>query len=121
MNNNRLARIVLRVNVARSISDHLLGQEHPMKHRMWVGSVLMTSGVLIAQIMSGSYIHFLFEGVGYMIHGTGLIPFVDWFSQERVRPAMEQAQQSTDGAESDKAKKEDEPLMMVEEGESEDA
>lgn len=43
----------------------------------------MTSGVLIAQIMTGSYIHFLFEGVGYMIHGTGLIPFVDWFSQER--------------------------------------
>lgn len=54
-----------------------------MHHRMAVGAGLMTCGVLVAQCFTGTYFHFIFEGVGYLIHGTGVIPFVDWFGREK--------------------------------------
>lgn len=83
MSRGQVKRALLKVNLARTISDHLLGEEHSMKHRMYVGASLMTCGVLIAQCFTGTYFHFLFEGVGYLVHGTGVIPFVDWFGREK--------------------------------------
>lgn len=87
-NNSRIAKILTKANVARAISDNLLGECHPIKHRMWVGGFLMATGVVISKVLSTTYFHFIFEGIGYLIHGAGTIPFIDWFGKERVTPKL---------------------------------
>lgn len=81
-NTNRVVKVLTNINVAKTMSDRLLGDEHPVKHRMYVGGCLMAVGVLISKIEVG-YFHFIFEGLGYLVHGAGTIPFIDWFSREK--------------------------------------
>lgn len=80
---SKIARILAKANIARAVSDHLLGECHPIKHRMWVGGVIMTVGVLISKIPGVGYFHFLIDGIGYLVHGAGTIPFIDWFGREK--------------------------------------
>lgn len=57
-----------------------MGEDHPPKHRMGIGVLLMIAGVKIAAIGAGMWFHFIFDCIGYMIHGTGFIPFIDWLT-----------------------------------------
>lgn len=80
---SKIVKILRGANVARTISDHLLGECHPIKHRMWVGGGLMVIGVMLSKAPGFGVLHLLFDGVGYLIHGAGAIPFIDWLGHEK--------------------------------------
>lgn len=94
MRRARIVEILLKVNIARRISDHLLGDEHPIRHRMIVGFCLMIVGGGIANIATGYMVlHFLSDIIGYGIHGAGTIPFIDWLTKKKMeeRPHIARA------------------------------
>lgn len=91
---------LLRVNLARRIGDHLLGEEHPLPHRMKIGGCMMLIGVGIANLFQGYMFHFIPDMIGYLIHGAGTIPFIDWLTrrkhQEQVAEHVDPLKLSTD-------------------------
>lgn len=65
-----------KMDVSRIICIHLLGETHTIHHRMGVGLVMMTFGVLVSEFTKGLYIiHIMGDLIGYGIHGIGTIPF----------------------------------------------
>lgn len=75
-----LAKDILeKANIPKIICVHLIGEEHSVHHRMGVGVITMAIGVVIAKSTSGIYfVQFAGELLGYLIHGIGSIPFVEW-------------------------------------------
>ena len=70
------------VNVPKTICTHLVGSNHSKYHHMGVGTVLIATGVIISSLGEGTVLHLLTEGVGYMIHGFGTVPFIEAFTNE---------------------------------------
>lgn len=70
-----------KLNVAKKISNNLVGENHTHVHRMMVGSAIMILGVLVAFSATGTHvvIHIFLDMLGYGIHGIGAVPFVDYF------------------------------------------
>lgn len=76
---DRAKSILDKANIPKIICVHLIGEEHSVHHRMGVGVITMAIGVVIAKTTSGIYvIQFIGELLGYLIHGIGSIPFVEW-------------------------------------------
>lgn len=80
---NTIARVILtNLNISKVVCDHLLDEKHTSVHRMIAGSFIMSVGVGISKIhVTMVFIHFLLDGVGYAIHGIGLIPFIETLSK----------------------------------------
>lgn len=77
--NNKAKSILEKANIPKIICIHLIGEEHSVHHRMGAGVITMAIGVVIAKTTSGMYVvQFIGELLGYLIHGIGSIPFVEW-------------------------------------------
>lgn len=76
----RIICIISKVNLPRIICTHLVGTCHTKRHRKITGLILMSAGVTIAHMtgqLGVKFVQFLGDGIGYGIHGIGLIPFID--------------------------------------------
>ncbi len=70
--------LLSKVNVPRMVCDHLFDKNHSDAHRMVVGVIIMGFGVMISKTHTSIIIlHYIFDGVGYAIHGLGVTPFVE--------------------------------------------
>lgn len=80
---NSFVRVIANnLNVSKVVCDHLIDEKHTNGHRMIVGIFIMSVGVSVSKIhVAYTIMHFLLDGVGYAIHGIGLIPFVDTLSK----------------------------------------
>lgn len=80
--NNFSKALFTNLNVSKTICNHLIEEKHSHCHRMVVGAIIMVIGVSISKIaVSITVLHFFLDGVGYAIHGIGLIPFIDTLSK----------------------------------------
>jgi len=68
------------LNVPKMICENLLSEHHNQFHRMFVGSIIIGFGVMMAKIEILPFIHSICEAVGYLIHGIGSIPFIESLS-----------------------------------------
>ena len=97
----RVHRVLKKVNIVRIACDQMFGEQHTHRHRMTVGVVFMCIGVSIAKgatYFEYEIIRFIGDGLGYLIHGLGGVPFAD-FLMERARlnaAASAQAQEKKD-------------------------
>lgn len=77
-----MKKILTKLNVSRTICDHLLNENHTDTHRMGIGVVIIGLGVSISKIhVEFIVIHYIFDAVGYAIHGIGLVPFIEKLSR----------------------------------------
>lgn len=78
---SKVATVLKKANVVTyMICDQLIGINHTHIHRCAVGAVFMTVGVVIGQGSAGvgvPFVHSVGEGVGYLIHGIGTIPYAE--------------------------------------------
>ncbi len=68
----------------RFITTGIFGENHTLTHRIIVGSGVMVVGVNIAHVSSMVHIEVIqlsLDGVGYLVHGIGAVPFVDLFKK----------------------------------------
>lgn len=72
-------KIISSLNVPKVICDHVIGKKHSLKHRRLCGLVVMLIGVFIAEVVGSQshYLTFICNTVGYGLHGTGLLPFIE--------------------------------------------
>lgn len=85
--NAKIHSVAVRMNVARPVCHALLGHHAKPSHRMAVGVVVMSFGVVIAKAAHGVHYEILsmmVDGCGYAIHALGTTPFIEWLA-ERVR------------------------------------
>lgn len=71
--------IVFRVPI-KYASTGLFGENHSLTHRCLVGCGIMVVGVNLAhasEFVTIGFIKLSLDGVGYLIHGIGAVPFVD--------------------------------------------
>jgi hypothetical protein len=71
----RISRVTIHV-----LCNHLVGEHHTPTHRYIAGGAVMAVGVSIAKsahFISYELVQMFLDGTGYMIHGIGLIPFVE--------------------------------------------
>lgn len=71
--------------ISSEMCNHLIGKKHPVSHRMTVGVVLITIGVIITKIallFEGVYVHAIADGLGYLIHGIGSVPIIQYIIDE---------------------------------------
>lgn len=87
----RLLRRLRRVNAMHWFCDHLFGSDHTHRHRMACGFIVMWIGVVIAGFAGEFHVehvqslqdcgvmacHYGIDLIGYFIHGTGAVPFVE--------------------------------------------
>lgn len=69
-----------KLNLSKTICDHLIGEEHTPIHRISVGVVIMVVGVGVAKgsmAIDYAFVHFFGDMLGYFLHGVGAIPIVD--------------------------------------------
>lgn len=73
-------------NITRNICNHFVGEQHTLNHRMVCGGIIMIIGVGFYKVMvySNGYfiLHFFGETIGYLIHGVGASPFVEWILKQ---------------------------------------
>lgn len=80
------------------LTEHLFGKDHTPRHRVSVGLVVMASGVMISKISFGyEIVHFLADGIGYLIHGIGCLPIIESLQEVVVgsKPIIDEKLQST--------------------------
>lgn len=71
-------------NIPHLICNHIIGKEHKIQHRITVGTAIMMIGVLISKSGGGIsliIIHYLFDAIGYGLHGIGLIPWIEYITE----------------------------------------
>jgi hypothetical protein len=72
--------IVYNLNIPARVCDHVMGQKHEIRHRRTAGGIIMVIGVLMAHFATETHILILTitgDILGYALHGTGLIPFLE--------------------------------------------
>lgn len=83
-----IIKVVSRLNVSRLICNHLLSESHTDRHRIFVGILFMSGGVMVTQIPVALHsIHLLLDGLGYGIHGIGLTPIIEKFIKITKEPS----------------------------------
>lgn len=68
-----------RFNPISFACNHLVGKDHTHLHRIIVGIPVIVLGVAISKYgigLSGP-IHIMLDGIGYLVHGIGAIPFIE--------------------------------------------
>lgn len=71
--------IIFRVPI-KYASTGLFGENHSLTHRCLVGAGIMVVGVNMAhasEFVTIGFIKLGLDGIGYLIHGIGAVPFVD--------------------------------------------
>lgn len=81
MKSTKLKKALNKVDVSRKISNHLVGENHSLGHRMIIGAVIIFGGVAIAAVGHGEQwlFAYLIDGTGYLIHAMGAVPYIEWF------------------------------------------
>lgn len=77
-----------RFNIPHLICNHIIGKEHKIQHRITVGTVIMMIGVLISKGGGGIslvIVHYLSDAIGYGLHGIGLIPWIEYITDNVER------------------------------------
>lgn len=77
-----------RLNIPHIICNHIMGKEHKLHHRITVGTIIMACGVLVSKIGGGAgiiVIHYIFEFIGSSLHGIGLVPWIEYISENMER------------------------------------
>jgi len=72
------------INIAKHVTNHLVGKDHTAKHQKIAGAVIMVIGVAIGKLsllIDAHMVHYIGDVIGYAIHGIGLIPFAKDFEQ----------------------------------------
>lgn len=78
-----MIRIVTILNLPRHLCRAALGKDHTVAHRMAAGTVIMVGGVVLSKTtVPGLDLHLFFDLVGYLIHGIGAVPFVEYLIAE---------------------------------------
>lgn len=68
-----------KVNLAKTICNHLLGKQHTIVHRMLVGVAIMCVGVAFVELTASIHVvHYVTNIAGYGIHAVGATPFIEW-------------------------------------------
>jgi hypothetical protein len=78
----RFKKILHISNIPRHVCSHLMGENHKPGHRMTVGFVVIIVGVGIVKTtghMDSFIIHYVGDLFGYLIHGAGAVPFVEYY------------------------------------------
>ena len=78
-----------KICVSRVICDHLVGDKHSQSHRYVVGTVIMSLGVGLTQVVffwEATAIHIIGDIIGYGVHGLGAVPFIDKFISSSKQP-----------------------------------
>jgi hypothetical protein len=76
--------VLVRINVIRPLCAVVLGKKHSTFHRLLAGFLVAAMGVLIAKhagAFHNVYIEHIGDGVGYALHGMGLVPFIEFLSE----------------------------------------
>lgn len=76
--------ILVHVNIVRPICSVVLGKKHSTAHRLIAGFIVAALGVIIAKhssVFGNEYIEHIGDGVGYALHGMGLVPFIEFLSE----------------------------------------
>ena len=66
------------------VCDNLIGEQHSLGSRMFFGFVFMVVGVSIAKLehyFQSELLKTGCDGLGYMIHGIGGAPFLDYLKK----------------------------------------
>jgi hypothetical protein len=75
---NQASKLMLILNIPRMICDHVVGENHHLHHRLKCGVMLMTVGVLIANVHADiMLINIVSEGFGYTLHAVGAMPILE--------------------------------------------
>lgn len=73
-------KILDTLNFPKTVCHVVLGHDHSHGQRMIVGSVVMVVGVTVAKLPFHD-VHFFLDLFGYAIHGMGLVPFIECYSE----------------------------------------
>lgn len=69
-----------KINLAKRIANHIVGEAHTDKHRRIIGACIMVVSVVVTKavtlISSNLFIGISIESIGLGLHGIGLIPFI---------------------------------------------
>lgn len=73
------------IDIPRKVCVEMLGQHQ--KHRMVNGGVVMVTGVLLTHtvmVLVPEYhaVRLMADVLGYLLHGVGAIPFIEWIMKE---------------------------------------
>jgi hypothetical protein len=74
-----LSQCYCKMNLTKKAADHLIGENHTLRHRMVIGAVVMIGGVIFSKSFAGSHyiIHYGADVLGYLAHGIGGLPYVE--------------------------------------------
>lgn len=79
-----LNELLRKANVMRPVCALLLGRNHKPMHRMLAGLVAMAVGIVVIKVgehYSSHLVSFVTDGVGFFIHGAGLVPFLEHLAE----------------------------------------
>lgn len=77
---NALRTIVFKINVVTPLASLVFGRSHSTAQRLMAGALVMAVGVMIAKYVGHSHneiVAHIGDGIGYGLHGMGLIPFIE--------------------------------------------
>lgn len=72
--------VLRKYSLPRIIAGHLFGKDHHTGHRLFTGLIVMISGVLLAKSVHGGMLHYITDLFGYLLHGAGATPYVEYFA-----------------------------------------
>ena len=68
-----------KINPILHICNHLFGERHTHVHRISIGVAVIFFGVYVSKLCAWNpLLHFLCDAVGYLIHGAGAVPVLDY-------------------------------------------
>lgn len=73
------------LNLPKVLCQHAIGHHHTVGHRMVAGTTIMGIGVGTAKaavLFHSLPLHMSLDLVGYLIHGIGAVPFVEYLLDE---------------------------------------
>jgi len=62
--------------VIGTLSEHLVGDNHTVHHKICTGLIIGFMGVLLSKTGDGAW-HVVCDWAGYGLHGVGMLPFVE--------------------------------------------
>ena len=69
---------IRKLNISKTVCDHLLSPNHKESHRMAVGLVIVFTRVLISKIPTSYHmLHLVYDAGGYFVYAVGSIPFIE--------------------------------------------
>lgn len=72
---------MVHIDPVKIVCNHLIGDNHTKTHKLTIGAFIMIIGVTISKSIiflgEGSFIIIIVDGIGYLIHGIGAVPYVE--------------------------------------------